>query len=666
MVYCTLDDKVAYPSSSDKIKVTYENPFIKDSGSYTYDVTFPMSIAKNREIFANAQRLDVKKSIAPFEECRIYVDNRLVMSGKGTVTSITNEKVKVQIAGGQSRIKYNSKFEKHYIDEISFPAVELDKGINVAKCQEKNGKSTWPLNAKTSVIFADLSQSNYVGQKDVCALCPTTDESNSIMANRFYNLRISEKKTFGGIYVDGNYSIILNPAPQPFLCYVLKKVLESEGYTIKNNEIDKDPWNRLVIVSACKTCRIQDALPHWTVYKFLDEVRKLFNASFIFDEVAKTVDILTTNEMLSQNTVTYDCEDEFSSEYDEDGLDNLATSNIEYGFDSSANRQWQDYIPANVLKKYEPKVYSSKSTLIDAASKMTEKERKTTLFKIQEDYLIYAEIPKTMADDSETEEKLVECGYFNPIVRDKDSDDFQDLNICPAAIYERMAYTEEDKKECRWNGYDDAARKLHFVVASVQNEKEAGFEDMEVDDDGEYYTTIQNEIENGEDSDSSSEEEADDKMPVAFISRRVVNLKDRKNIRPANTYQGEDLTFRVPALYTDFRYYNAYNGEISGSLSLESVPAYHALIWGSPAGGKRTFGNLGGSSENDNVEESRFKAVAIDKNNLITIKFITDDIPDPSKIYIFRNKRYICSKVEINVTNDGIEREKTGYFYELL
>ena len=44
MVYCTIDDKVAFPSSSDKIKVTYENPFIKDSGSYTYDVTFPMSI----------------------------------------------------------------------------------------------------------------------------------------------------------------------------------------------------------------------------------------------------------------------------------------------------------------------------------------------------------------------------------------------------------------------------------------------------------------------------------------------------------------------------------------------------------------------------------------------------------------------------------------------
>ena len=55
----------------------------------------------------------------------------------------------------------------------------------------------------------------------------------------------------------------------------------------------------------------------------------------------------------------------------------------------------------------------------------------------------------------------------------------------------------------------------------------------------------------------------------------------------------------------------------------------------------------------------------VDKNNLVAIKFVTNDIPDPSKIFIFRNKRYICEKIEMNVTEDGIENEKTGYFYEI-
>ena len=44
MIVCSLNGKTAYPSSSDKIKVTYENQFVKDSGSYTYDISFPMDI----------------------------------------------------------------------------------------------------------------------------------------------------------------------------------------------------------------------------------------------------------------------------------------------------------------------------------------------------------------------------------------------------------------------------------------------------------------------------------------------------------------------------------------------------------------------------------------------------------------------------------------------
>ena len=97
MIVCSLNGKTAYPSSSDKIKVTYENQFVKDSGSYTYDISFPMDIARNRELFKNVQRLDVKKTVGDFEDCKLYADNRLIISGKGTVTSITNDVVKLQI-----------------------------------------------------------------------------------------------------------------------------------------------------------------------------------------------------------------------------------------------------------------------------------------------------------------------------------------------------------------------------------------------------------------------------------------------------------------------------------------------------------------------------------------------------------------------------------------
>ena len=63
---------------------------------------------------------------------------------------------------------------------------------------------------------------------------------------------------------------------------------------------------------------------------------------------------------------------------------------------------------------------------------------------------------------------------------------------------------------------------------------------------------------------------------------------------------------------------------------------------------------------------SRYGSYSIDKNNCQTIKFITDKIPDPSDIYIFHNKKYICEKIEMEVTDEGVSKEKTGYFYEIL
>lgn len=47
------------------------------------------------------------------------------------------------------------------------------------------------------------------------------------------------------------------------------------------------------------------------------------------------------------------------------------------------------------------------------------------------------------------------------------------------------------------------------------------------------------------------------------------------------------------------------------------------------------------------------------------IKFLSDDVPDTKKIFVFRNKKFICDKIDINITDNGIDKLMTGYFYEL-
>ena len=56
----------------------------------------------------------------------------------------------------------------------------------------------------------------------------------------------------------------------------------------------------------------------------------------------------------------------------------------------------------------------------------------------------------------------------------------------------------------------------------------------------------------------------------------------------------------------------------------------------------------------------------VNGNNEICIKFLFDGKPDPRKIYVIRNRKFVCSKIEMAVGENGIDRVKTGYFYEML
>ncbi len=637
MIYCTLDDKTAYPSTTEKIKVTYSNPYVEDSGQYTYDITFPMDIAQNRQVFGQVQRIDVGKRVADFDTCRLYAANRLVISGKGTVTSITPDKVKVQIVGGKSRIKYNARLEADYIDEIDYPTVALDTGLDTAKLAEFGYTSVWPVNSDMRFLPIDLTTANFVGQEGVAVLSPVNDETNQIVANRVSVIH-DTSVTLNGQTVYGNHQFMLDLALQPYLFYILRKVLEHEGYTVKRNDFDCDPWNRLVIVSAAKTGQLKDALPHWTAYKLIDEVRKLLNATFIFDDAAKTVVIASTTELASTGTVAYDPEDDFSVEHEDDGLDSLSTSNIAYNFDSSENRDWRECITQDVMKQYDIKEYDSLRDLQTAEAAMTDREKRTTIFKAAGWYYIWAELPEDSygLSDTETWQRTM-CGQFNPVVRDIDSDSTQELNICPAAMYMRLDYDDGDTVSTeKWWRKMDAMEKLYIWIPSVTNEKEASVQDMEVDDDGDYYSTVQDAMQGSTDETTTSTDD-DTRMPVAFVANCVVNWKSRDSTPYSSTLDDEDTRFRTPALYTDWRVWPLYHQGETASLSLEY--SYDGT--------------------------SRFPATTtVDAHNLQTIKFITDDIPDPSLVYIFRGKRYICQKVELSVSDDGISPEKTGYFYE--
>lgn len=161
---------------------------------------------------------------------------------------------------------------------------------------------------------------------------PVRDETNDLIANF---VGVDRTKQFIGY----NAPFITNLAVQPNLMHIFRKVVEYEGYTLKRNDFDCKPWNLLYIASAYKTRELRKALPHWSSYTFIEEFRKLFNATIVFDDIKKTSSVINASELTTADSVEIEPLDEYTTDYDEDGsFSTSSTANLEYNLGDSANR----------------------------------------------------------------------------------------------------------------------------------------------------------------------------------------------------------------------------------------------------------------------------------------------------------------------------------------
>lgn len=622
MITCIINGHRAYPISTSSIKVTYANQYVTDDGEYTYDITFPMDILANREIFKNVSRFEVAKNIAKYDDCKLYVDSRIIMSGVGTILSVNQNEVKLQIVGGKSRIKFNEKLTKHYIDEMDLGIADKP-GYTVDKGWSQGFKNIQKIN---DIYRLDDDKSKFLGVEGKWCFVPVRDETNDMIANF---VGVDKTKQFIGY----NAPFIMNLAVQPNLMHILRKVVEYEGYTLKRNDYDCKPWNLLYIASAYKTRELRKALPHWSSYTFIEEFRKLFNATIVFDDILKTCSVINASELTTADSIKIEPLDEYTTDYDEDGsISTSSTANLEYNLGGSANRGSYEVISKKVFENFES--FHSEEISLDHQFVTTtllwsEKKKRQTIIENFGDYYIYVE-------DESGKKKWKLAGIWSPLIRDKSSEDYVDLNISPAAqVVEDINFKTgllEDKyyeKRC---------------LLSISNDKEPDSKESDVDDDGFSYTSVQDAI----DDESTLNKSEDDQecMNIFFI------LPGRVQIGGPNqtslSWVGNKS--RWPQFLTDYRINEDYR--YSGiadifhdtySLSLRKTREVGSTCLGS-------FHNNG---------------LRIDNKNSMEVKFKSDEIPDPSKIYIIRNKRFVCAKIEMEVKDDAIEQIYTGYFYML-
>lgn len=629
MITCIINGHRAYPISTSSIKVTYANQYVTDDGEYTYDITFPMNILANREIFSNVSRMEVKKNIAKFDDCKLYVDSRIIMSGVGTILSVNQQEVKLQIVGGKSRIKFNDKMTKHYIDEINLgiadkPGYTVDKGWSQG----------WKGLQKIKDIYRlDDDKSKFLGVEGKWCFVPVRDETNDMIANF---VGVDKTKVFIGY----NAPFIVNPAVQPNLMYIFRKVVEYEGYTLKRNDFDCKPWNLLYIASAYKTRELRRALPHWSNYTFIEEFRKLFNATIVFDDIQKTCSVIKKSGLITADSVAIEPLDEYTTDYDEDGsFSTSSTANLEYNLGDSANRDNYEVISKKVFENFEivhsTATWDPQNQFQGTTQSWSEKQKRQTIIECNGSYYIYVE----NEDGSKTWQL---AGVWSPLIRDSSSDDYVDLNISPAA-----QVVEDINFKTAIIGEDNYYEKR--CLLSIPNDKEPDSKECDVDDDGYSYTSVQDAIEDESTLDKSEDDQ--ECMNIFFIIPGEV--------QDDNKFSWVRAKSRWPKFKTDYRINKEYCGSTEGGFGgngggtfKEKYP-YSLSICTKSTNDVVTLGCL-----HDN-------GLRIDNKNCMEAKFKSDDIPDPSKIYIIRNKKFVCEKIEMEVKDDAIEPVYTGYFYML-
>lgn len=624
MIRAFINGKEACPSATNDIKIVLDNPYIKKSEEKTMDVAFPIDIPENRAVFGSINRLDTKFETAVLEDCCLVANNIEVIRGRGTITSVTEKEVRVQILAGKSSARYKALAERIFIDS-------LDYGALAVRHQKLENSVVQRGTARAVDLTPEYQAQGFIGVPGVYAFLPLYDSTNDISRNTPSS--ISDGDSFRGL------SIMANGGAMPNLMHVMEVVMDKLGYTVSENYFNTVPWNTIYIVGRRMSFDMARALPHWLISTFLDEFRKLFNATYLFDDKAGTVRIVPFSHTESLDREAAEPTDEFSTSYEDEGVEYLGSSNLEYelppGFPTV------DCLSQDTMKAFSYREFNSDSEMLNAVNAMTTKQKLTTIMKSPTGYYYCR---ASLSDGGTLTVFTNKCGWCSPLVRLQGGSTVT-LKMVPAAIKavsSKAYYGFQSETTFHDTGTSGPAVWQTFLGNfQIGGMVETEFEQVNAGEDEEDnlaldYTTVADVIE--DEADLPSDSEDDESMQLVFASGTTENVWLNKD-----GINGWDVEIAWPHVYT---HENTSVGSPRGSFALNEIYGHNCV---------GQFHNRGYKIKRE-----------INGNSEVQIPFLFDGKPDPKKVYVFRNKPYICSKIEMKVSGSGIDKLKTGFFYEML
>ena len=549
--------------------VKRENSFFTKNGEYTYDCTLKLDNPVNCELYGFLQRLNKTEQIETRRTATLIADGHVYTRGTEIVTRWTEESVTIQIVSGESELNYfigqDQKIE------------ELDLG-------------------EIETIVSTISPTDSFPDVEFCL--PTIRSQSGYVYNRYVGGHIMGGHRTGNTIITGS-----DLRPQPYLCALLRRLMEALGYTVTENHLENTQFKNLFLVNTIFTTEYAKMLPGWTVKDFLTEVERLTGVVFVTDNLNKTCAILLKTQFYTnarQFTIR-NVTDEYETEaQDDDSREaEFTTSDVSYDMPDS----------------YWSKIVQLPEGYLEAAD-------------IEE--FDFVDIVSAISDPKKVYKDRTTGRYYIKVSREYEVQQ-QDATATDTFRIELNQYGNLDRVNT------DSTLELKIVPAPMAWLGMVGCEVVDIGtSDG--YKSYGEESEQSEETTESEGAEGD------------IRSFEKKETAAIDLYcafhNGSVLGNNTPVAYTD-----AYHALTQALL----YPMIVDTILG-PEGSLRL------KDMDDGYYQGEYE---IDTRHALTIETYDPNVIDPRQVYVIRNKRYVCKEVEEVITAEGRQKKWKGTFFHI-
>ncbi len=404
------------------VEIQYDNPYFTKSSDFSLDVDIPLISTNNRMIFGHINRLDVAKKDITFP-CRMRVNQITAFIGDATIIKITPKIVTLQFLGNNSSLNFFS-------DEIFIDTLELGMVFSHSY-PPSNTPGYWEVGTFHDCLFGSI---------DICDMVLFEQGVSSGDGGATFPAGTITYTNGGGMILRSPEKIPI----QPYFVTVINRIITTLGYNLIRNDID-ETWMRNIFIVNRSTkdknnyfnyggkpaAYMAEALPHWSLNTFLNEVEKFFGVIVIVDD-NKNIEIIDLIKYYSNNTdVVYIPDssvlDDFEVEYNEESDEkNIMNGNVGYNFSYTDKFLKPD--PSITLYSNR-KEYGFFYQLSEDFNLMTAKEKVQYIFvdlSTHREYYAHKESNSTYS--------LKEFNIYGDLHREKKTDVDVSLRIVPANV----------------------------------------------------------------------------------------------------------------------------------------------------------------------------------------------------------------------------------------